>query len=66
MKPKNDNLKKKKCFFFHPFHSARRPRSQCDQIWRNFKKLWQTLKGLLSIWQICYPTLENLLSLATF
>ena len=66
MKPKNDDLKKKKCFFFHPFHSARRPRSQCDQIWRNFKHLWIIFNGLISIWQIYEPTLAILYALGQF
>ena len=38
---------------------------QCDQIWRNFgtlakfKIIWQLYEGLISIWKMFDPTLEN-------
>ena len=30
---------------------------QFDQIWQNFKNIWQLFEGLISIWQTFEPTL---------
>ena len=32
---------------------------QCEQIWRNFKTVWEFLKALFSIWQYFEPTLAK-------
>ena len=32
---------------------------QYDQIWRNFKSIWQVFQGLFNIWQNYEPTLKT-------
>ena len=51
------DLAKYLCERFGKAKTFKKMAFQFDQIWQNFKNIWQLFEGLISIWQTFEPTL---------